>query len=115
VRASGAPLSYIAWLFGAEGVTMAAIGILLRQRELVSTVRGNWARGLMGGVLSTLSYGIAIWAMNAGAMAHVAALRETSVLIAAVIGTCLLGDPFGRRRFVAAALVALGAVLVQGG
>jgi uncharacterized membrane protein len=69
----------------------------------------------MGGVLSTLSYGIAIWAMNAGAMAHVAALRETSVLIAAVIGTCLLGDPFGRRRFVAAALVALGAVLVQGG
>lgn len=114
VRLSGEPMAYIAWLFVTEGVTMAAIGIAIRYRDLLFTVRESWARGLLGGLLSTLSYGIAIWAMSVGSMAHVAALRETSVLMAAVIGTRLLGEPFGRHRVVAAALVALGAVLVQG-
>jgi len=43
----------------------------------------------------------------------VAALRETSVIVAAGIGTVVLGEPFGRRRIAAACMVALGAVLLQ--
>jgi drug/metabolite transporter (DMT)-like permease len=46
-------------------------------------------------------------------MAHVSALRETSVIIAALIGTRLMHEPFGRRRVLAASLVALGIVLLQ--
>jgi len=38
----------------------------------------------------------------------VAAIRETSVLFAALMGTFLLGESFGRRRIVAAALVVVG-------
>src|SRR6266511_1177062 len=46
-------------------------------------------------------------------VAGVAALRETSVIIAAAIGTAVLGERFGRRRVLAATLVACGIVLLN--
>jgi len=67
----------------------------------------------LGGVLSALGYGIVIWAMGVAPMAHVSALRETSVILAAAIGTIWLGEPFGRRRILAAALVAGGNALLH--
>ena len=54
-----------------------------------------------------------IWAQTRGALAAVAALRETSVIVAALIGVLFLHEPFGRRRVVAAALVAGGIVLLN--
>ncbi len=48
-------------------------------------------------------------------MAHVAALRETSVLFAAVIGTTLLGERFGFRRVISASLVVAGLLLMNAG
>jgi drug/metabolite transporter (DMT)-like permease len=68
-----------------------------------------------GGVLATVGYGIVLWAMSRGAMANVAALRETSVVFAALIGTRLLGEGFGARRVGAALCVALGVLLLQSG
>lgn len=59
------------------------------------------------------SYGLAIFALSLGAMAHVSALRETSVVIAALIGTLVLKEPFGRIRIAAALLVAAGVTTIQ--
>lgn len=115
VRLSGAPVAYIAWLFITEGVAMAALGLWLRRKALGEAWRRSWARGVAGGLLSTFSYGIAVWAMSLGPLAHVAALRETSVVVAAVIGTRLLGEPLGPRRVASAAVVAFGAVVLQTG
>ena len=58
------------------------------------------------------SYGLSIWALSLAAMAHVSAMRETSVIIAALIGTQLLGEFFGKRRILAAIAVAIGVVLI---
>jgi drug/metabolite transporter (DMT)-like permease len=51
--------------------------------------------------------------MSVAHMASVSALRETSVIMAALIGTRLLREPFGRRRLVAASVVALGVMLLE--
>jgi drug/metabolite transporter (DMT)-like permease len=51
--------------------------------------------------------------MTFAPMAAVSALRETSVIIAALIGTRLLREPFGTRRVLAASAVAVGVVLLQ--
>lgn len=115
VRQAGMAISYIAWLFVLQGTVMALIGAWLRRERLRATFEGNWIGGLVGGCLASVSYGVAIWAMSVGSLAHIAVLRETSVLVAAVIGTRLLGEPFGRQRVIAAAVVACGAVLVQFG
>ncbi|MFZ1430712.1 MAG: EamA family transporter, partial [Geminicoccaceae bacterium] len=58
-------------------------------------------------------YGLVIWAMRTTPMAYVSALRETSVILATLIGTRLLGEPFGRERLAAASLVAVGIVLLK--
>ena len=55
----------------------------------------TWWRGVIGGLIANTGYGIAIYALVLGPMAHVAALRETSVLFGALMGTLLLGEPFG--------------------
>ena len=80
----------------------------LRRGRIVASFRPHVPWAIVGGLLSALGYGIVIWAMGKAPLAHVSALRETSVILAAVIGTALLGEPFGRRRILAALLVAAG-------
>jgi uncharacterized membrane protein len=46
-------------------------------------------------------------------MAHVAALRETSVIFGALIGTIVLRESFGYRRIVAAVMVVSGLLLMH--
>ena len=63
--------------------------------------------------MATLAYAIVLWAMSRTTMVEVASLRESSVLFAALLGTRVLGEPFGRRRVIAALLLVLGLVLIQ--
>ena len=69
---------------------------------------------MIGGVIANTGYGIAIYALALGPMAHIAALRETSVLFGALMGTLLLGEPFGRRRIVAATVIVAALTLMNG-
>ena len=113
-RASGNPIAYIAWLNVAEGPWVLAFAMWKRRPGTVlAYARVEGRRSAIGGVIATLGYGIAIYALSVGAMAHVAALRETSVLFATVIGTRLLGEPFGRWRLLAAVMIVSGLVLMN--
>ena len=107
-------LSYIAWLCVVEGPWLLVLAIALRPRTVWTHLRRTWWRGMIGGVIANVGYGIAIYALVLGPMAHIAALRETSVLFGALIGTLLLGEPFGRRRVAAAFVIVVGLVLMNG-
>jgi drug/metabolite transporter (DMT)-like permease len=111
-RAGGAP-SYATWLFLSESTLVLLIAVALRGRSLGPAVRPVWWRGAVGGALSLAAYGLVLWAQTRGALAAVAALRETSVVIAAAIGTLFLGERFGRLRVLAACLVAAGILLLD--
>ncbi len=113
VRLSGSPLGYIAWLAAIDGLPLTVYVLAARRAQLVSHVRRYWARDVVGGVLAGTAYGLVIWALTLGAMAYVSALRETSIIFAAVIGSTMLGEPFGRRRVLAATVVAIGIVLMN--
>ncbi|HUI17611.1 MAG TPA: EamA family transporter [Alphaproteobacteria bacterium] len=113
VRRSGTPLGYIAWLFTIDGIPFALATAVWRRGQLIAYFRSTWFTPLVGGMLSLLAYGIAIWAMSFGALGQVAALRETGVIFAAVIGSLFLKEPFGRRRILAAAIVAAGIIVLQ--
>jgi drug/metabolite transporter (DMT)-like permease len=69
-------------------------------------------RGTLAGVLSTAAYGIVLWAQTRAPLAEVAAIREVSVVFAALIGVAVLGEDFGRRRVAAAVVIATGIVLI---
>ncbi|HLI10431.1 MAG TPA: EamA family transporter [Alphaproteobacteria bacterium] len=113
VRRSGAPLGYIAWLFAIEGLPIFVAALIRRRGEVLPYLRASWHIGMIGGFLSCAGYGIAIWAMSLGAMGQVAALRETGVIFAAIIGALFLREPFGLRRILAAVVVAIGIVILQ--
>lgn len=114
VRASGDALSYIVWLNLLEGPWVLAVAFWWRGIDrVIPYMRAYWWRGTAGGIIATAGYGIAIWAMSVGGLAHVAALRETSVLFAAVMGTMLLHEGFGRRRIAASVLVVAGLLLMN--
>ena len=118
VRAAGPDmahrLSYIAWLCIVEGPWLLVLAIVLRPKTVWSHLRRNWWRGVIGGAIANIGYGIAIYALVLGPMAHIAALRETSVLFGTLIGTLLLAEPFGGRRVVAAIVIVSGLVLMNG-
>jgi drug/metabolite transporter (DMT)-like permease len=113
VRRTAEPFSYISWLFVLDMPPVLLAAAWLRRGRLVEAVRPCLLPGFVGGLCAAGAYAIVIWAMSRGAIAHVVALRETSVILAALLGTLFLGEPFGRRRIAAAAVVAAGAALLQ--
>ena len=118
VRLGGSPLAYGGWIFVLYGLPWVAVALARRSREpggwkpLRPEAR-HWRLALGAGSLCFAAYLLAVWALSRGAAAPVSALRETSVIFAALIGTLLLKEPFGPRRVLAAALVALGVVLIR--
>jgi drug/metabolite transporter (DMT)-like permease len=112
-RVSGSPLQYTVWLFLLSGGAMGIYGRLLVGQRLAGEFAANWKLAISGAALSTAAYAIAIWAMTVAPIALVAALRETSVLFAALLGTALLREPVLPARIAAACLVLVGVVLVR--
>jgi len=112
-RASDSVASYVVYLFLLEALPFGLLVIFLRRDVLAPTLRANWKNGFMGGFLAFPAYALVIWAMTMTPLTYVSALRETSVILAALIGTTMLREPFGARRITAAAVVAVGVVLLQ--
>ena len=66
--------------------------LLIRRRAFFAAVGENWLAGLLGGALSLAAYWIVIWAFTVAPIPIVAALRETSILFALLIGMIWLGE-----------------------
>ncbi|MFB6818327.1 EamA family transporter [Streptomyces sp. NPDC056347] len=108
VRASGSPLGYIAWLMVLEGLAIPAYALYRRRAELAPALRPFAVRGLLGAALSVTAYGLVLWAQTRAALAPVAALRESSIIVGAAIGTVLFKERFGAPRIAAAGLMVVG-------
>jgi drug/metabolite transporter (DMT)-like permease len=113
VRRSGTAAGYTAWLFALEGPLVPLVALAVRRGGLGRSLRGHWAVGVLCGLLSLTAYGLVIWAQTRGALAAVAALRESSVVIAAGIGALAFHERFGRRRIAASVAIAAGVVLLN--
>ena len=112
-RLSGNPHAYSAALFVCDGAFMAVFALARRGRTIVGDARGYWRTGLLGGVLSVISYWIAIWAMTVAPIAIVSALRETSVLFGAFLAVVFLKEPLRPLRVIAAIVVVAGLILIR--
>jgi len=108
VRASGDALQYVATLFLLDGLPFGLLMMARRGRAMGHYARRRWPLATAGALASIGSYGIALWAMTRAPVATVAALRETSVLFAVLLGTWLLKEPFTLRRL-------LGTCAIVGG
>jgi drug/metabolite transporter (DMT)-like permease len=114
VRLSGGyALAYTAWMFLFYWLMPLLFVAMRGLAALWTPVRdAPMAVGssLVGGLVSIAAYGIVIWAMQSGAMGPVSALRETSVVFAALIGRVFLRETVSGKRWLACVIVAAGAL-----
>ncbi|MFE1927856.1 EamA family transporter [Streptomyces asoensis] len=108
VRASGSSLGYIAWLMAVQGVVLPVYAVHRWRGRTAAVLRPFAALGLLGAALSVLAYGLVLWAQTRAELAPVAALRESSVLVAAAIGAVFFKERFGAPRLVAAGILVVG-------
>ncbi|WP_130831021.1 DMT family transporter [[Erwinia] mediterraneensis] len=113
VRLSGAPLAYTLWMSALWGILMPTVYIALRGAKSLFTLRPGFTAAFMGGLVSLLAYGIVIYAMTGAPMGAVSALRETSVLFAALIGYFFLGEGLTLRKMLACTVIALGTFIIR--
>jgi drug/metabolite transporter (DMT)-like permease len=107
-RASGNAAGYVSWLIFLEGLPFLLWVLRQRGRAGMRYIGSSAPRGLIGGACSLAAYGIVLWAMTRAPVAAVAALRETSVLFAALMGSLWLKEGFGLARLAGAVSVMLG-------
>jgi drug/metabolite transporter (DMT)-like permease len=107
------PLAYIISLFGCTGAILTPYVLHQRGlRRIVELWRLRWGILVTGGLLSLGAYLLVLIAMRLTQVSYIAALRESSVIIATVLGWRVLKEPYGRTRILASAVVTLGLFLL---
>ena len=112
-RLSGNALSYTLWLFLLSGIPLPLWALYSQRGAVLAYARQHWPLGLAGGVGTTASYAMALWAMTQAPVAMVAALRESSILFALLISVFLLRERIPRARWLAAALIVGGVLALR--
>ncbi|MCB1882670.1 MAG: EamA family transporter [Geminicoccaceae bacterium] len=112
-RANGSAHGYAVWLFLLDGTLMLGVLLIARGVGGLTALRPFWRSGFAGGAMSLGAYWIVIWAMTAAPIGLVAALRESSVLFAAVLSAVLLREPPTRWRSAAAAVIVVGIAMAR--
>jgi drug/metabolite transporter (DMT)-like permease len=113
VRLSGSAAGYVGWQMLLESLCVPIFALVRRREVVLKQPPRILVSGLLAGALSVLAYGLVLWAQTRGALAPIAALRETSVIFGAIIGTLFFREPFGRTRIAATVVVVAGIVLLN--
>lgn len=112
-RLNGDALSYSVWVFVVNGFVMAALLAISRGPLAFLQLGPYWRSGLAGGAMCMLAYSIVIWAMTQAPVALISALRESSVVLAVLLGVLLLKEPLRPIRLLACILIMAGVVLMK--
>lgn len=106
-------LTYFIWLFVGDGIGMALLALAWRGRAILSGLAATWKTGIPGSLLSIGNFGIVLWVVTFTPIGLVAAVRETSIVMAALIGVLFFKEGFGPRRIVAACIIVAGVALLN--
>ena len=108
-RLSGNPFAYVSWIFLIYGMLMPAAFVAVRGRLVLRWRAPETRTALIAGVVQLVTYGTVIWALTLAPIGPVSALRETSIVFAALIGRIFLSEPLTARRLGACLVIAAGA------
>ncbi|MER8223303.1 DMT family transporter [Streptomyces sp. NPDC094143] len=108
VRASGSSLGYVAWLMAVQGAVLPGYALWRWRGGTAAVLRPFAVLGLAGAALSVAAYALVLWAQTRAALAPIAALRESSVIVGAAIGAVFFKERFGMPRIAAAGLLVVG-------
>jgi drug/metabolite transporter (DMT)-like permease len=108
VRINGDWLGFTVWLVAADSALFVGYALGTRRARALRQWRDAWRLTLVSGLLGVASYGVFMWALGRA----LAALRETSIVFAAIVGTLVLKERMGRVRALSVLLVAAGVAAI---
>ena len=111
VRASGSAFGFLGWIYVLE-LPVVLVVVLLRRQDVAVAIGSHWRYGSLAGLCGVTGYSLVVYAALFVPISIVSALRETSVIMAALIGTVLLGERPWQDRVAASSLVAGGVALM---
>lgn len=112
-RLSGSPVAYTAAIYAGNCFATLAFCLIRHRQRLVSAAVTGWRPAIFWGAASMIIYSGELWAMTRAPIALVAALRESSILFAAVFAVILLKEPLRPGRMAGAGVVALGVMMMR--
>ena len=112
-RVSGEAVGYVGWIFIGGGALFSLAMLLWKGLGVIPRQPRDWVLGTAGSIASYGAYGVSIWAMTLAPIAVVAALRETSILFAVLIGWLVFGERMDRPKWAAVALIVGGVVMTR--
>lgn len=112
-RVAGDAVAYIAWVFVVDGTIFATGMLLWKGLDVLPRQRRAWGVGMIAAAASYGAYAVSVWAMTIAPIAVVAALRETSILFAVLIGWQAFGEKMTRGKAIAALVIVSGVMLTR--
>lgn len=110
-RAGSSPAGYVVWMNVCTAPALPLFVVAMRRGEAFRGGLAAMGPRMGAALIAVASYSIAVWAFSQGSLGRIAVLRETSVLFAAIMGSVLLKEPFGRRRVLSAIVILAGFAL----
>jgi len=96
---------YMVWLTILDMLPILIYTFCLRSPRALLSLRNHWKISFLGAGLSLAAYWMVVWAMTQASIPLVSALRETSIIIAALIGAYYFKEPSGIRRVIASIVI----------
>ncbi|MEO5620471.1 MAG: DMT family transporter [Cypionkella sp.] len=112
-RVAGDAIAYVAWVFVADGTLFASGMLLYKGSSILPRQRQPWITGMIAAAASYGAYGVSVWAMTKAPIAVVAAVRESSILFAVLIGWLAFGERMTRGKAMAACVIVAGVILTR--
>lgn len=112
-RQAGSVLGFAVLLTIGDGLLTFLIAMAWKSKEICAVMKCQLGRSALAGGMQVGSYWMIVWAMSLAPLDAVSALRETSVLFAALISILVLKEGFGIWRFISAGMIACGVCLTS--
>jgi len=112
-RVGGDTVTYVAWLFIFDALIFTPVVMFLRGTSVFRSTRKDWMFGAIAAAGSYGAYAISVWAMTKAPIALVAALRETSILFAVLIGWLFFGDKINKTKIISVLVIVTGVMVTR--
>ena len=107
---------YPLFLFVGTTITLTTFGVITHRKvDMLHALARSWKKFCVAGVASVATYWMVLIAVQKAPVGYVSAIRESSVVIVALVGTRYLGEKDMKRRVFAACVVVVGLVVLIAG
>ncbi|MGD8326373.1 MAG: DMT family transporter [Sphingomonadales bacterium] len=113
VRYADSPWTFVTYLFVLDGGSMFFYALYRQGPKQIKVYARHWPIALIGGAMALTAYAISLWAMTQAPIGLVAAIRESSVLFAAIFGMIFLKERLTVWRAIAAIIIVAGIALTK--